>query len=300
MRKADLTKEQREELERQKELVDWLQGGFHTYADLCGQRGQEWAAMRESHALQMRKVYNYTPAQLAKMFYRGEIHENIRVQIELYAESFDRILRGKVTMPDTEDLHAVRSDLCKLMKSGCPAVATVELMLACTSDFGVTMPEVLSIAQPLSYYLRSIAEDPSYFRFRRRARRFKNAVPPSIQFVLEANTMCSGPYRTPRESKNPAARVAFHLAYFYTFLKHFGCTHETMTFVLRAMQYARRHVRAVADYLTTNNIEAFRAEKRVNRFFASHPASKREIRTEIHEYMCGPRIKKRGTLLGIY
>jgi hypothetical protein len=294
MRSGALKREQREE------LFDWLQGGFHTYADLCARRGKEWAAMGEGQALEMRKVYNYTAARLAKMFYRGEIHENIRVQIGLYAESFGRTLSGKVTMPDTEDPQIVRSDLYKLMKSGCPAVATVELMLACTSDFGVTMPEVLSIAQPLSSYIRSIAEDPSYFRVPRSARRFKNDVPPSIQFVLEAKTMCSGPYRTSLESKNPTARVAFHLAYFYTFLKRFGCTHETLTFVLRAMQYARRRVRAVADYLTTNNIEDFRAEKRVNRFFASHPASKRGMRTEIHEYLSDPRREKRGTLLGIH
>ena len=168
-----------------------------------------------------------TRAELDKMFYRGSIHHNIRRQIERYGRDFGRVLSDEVEFPDPDDpadTKALRYDLYGLMKSGCPAVGLVELMLACTSDYGVTIPDLLFRAIPLHDYLDRIAEDIHHFRIPRRPRRFKGAVPHSIQFMLEV-----GPYYASYTKGNSGqtARVAFHLAYFYTFLKHFRYRHKT-------------------------------------------------------------------------
>jgi hypothetical protein len=187
MRSADLTKKQRAELERRKELVDWLQGGFNEYADLVGRRGPELMAGRLSPLKFVGTCYS--PAEIIRSAYQGEIHDHIRIQIKQYAEEFGRVLRSKGGMSDKDDpldLLRVRSDLYDLMKSGCPAVALVELMLACTSDYGVTVPDLLLRVLLLSDYL-----DRNLNHFRIPRRRYEGLVPRSIRFMLEIEPYCA-------------------------------------------------------------------------------------------------------------
>jgi hypothetical protein len=297
MRNADL--EKKKQLE---ELEGWLPIGFREYADLCRRRGQVFVEMTK---VTVRKYEgcNYSPETIARMEYRGSIHENIRIQIESCAEWFGRILRGEVHMSDADDAQELRATLHRLMKSGCPAVPLVELMLACTSNYGITISEVLSMALPLNDYLRRVTEDTRYPRFPRCARRFKDAVPLSIQFMLETKPMYGELYGNTREEKSQAARVAFHLAFFYTFLKVFKQGYQEQTFLLRAMQFVRRRAPVVADYLQTTNKNTFTyssIQRRVLRFFDAYPASAGLMRKEIREYFSGPRNGKHATLLGIY
>ena len=118
MKSPDLTGAQR------LELVAWLQSGSRQYADLCG-------------------------------YGNGEIQSNIRTQIDKYAGEFGRILRGEVEMSDEDDPLTLRTDLYGLKKSSCPASGLVELMLASTSDFGVTIPDLLFRAEILDDHSRS-------------------------------------------------------------------------------------------------------------------------------------------------
>jgi len=292
MKVADLTKEQR------KELLAWAGAGFREYANLCEKRGEEWVAITKENARIVGKTYNHTPAQLANMIYQGSIHHNIRTQIEAYAKEFGRVLRDEVEMSDEDDPLTLGSDLHGLMKSGCPPVELVELMLACTSDYGVTIPDLLMTALPLNDCLRRIPENARHFRIPRRPRRFKGAVPLSIQFMLEMK-----PYHACADGMSQAARVAFHVAYLYTFLKHFRYGHETATRLLRTMQFVRRRVPAVADYLKTRGRDTFRAgalQRRVLRFFKSNPASESAMRQDVRDYLAGKGGGGRKTLLGIY
>jgi hypothetical protein len=306
MRKTDLTKEQREELERRKELADWLQGGFHTYADICRHRGKEWAEMGDNSAREMGKVYNHTPEQLANMFYRGSIHEKIGTQIDGYAKEFGRVLLSKDEMSDKKDdpidFLALRCDLCGLMKSGCPAVVLVELMLACTSDYGVTIPDLLACASQLDDYLRCIVS-PNYPRYPRRPRRFKGVVPLSIQFMLEGAPYYSGLCGIRRGKQSQASRIAFHLAYLYTFLKHFAYTYATEASLLGTMQYVRGRVPPLADYLRKKNQDTFTSsslQRRVLRYFDSDPAAAAAMRDAVRGYPSVPRNERHDTLLGMY
>lgn len=294
MKSTDLTKQRAE-------LLVWVQGGFHEYGDLCARRGQELVKLTK---VTVRKFEgpNYSPEAIAKMEYRGNIHDNIRIQIEGYAKEFGRVLREEVELSEEDDPLMLRNDLYGLKKSECPPVVLVELILACTSDYGVTIPDLLLRALPLNDYLGRI-RDPNYPRYPRRPRRFKGAVPPSIQFMLETEPYYAGLYGTTRARKSQAARVAFHLGYFYTFVKHFRRGHETLTCLLRTMQYVRRRVPAVADYLRTRGRDTFRADalqRRVLRFFEAHPASESAMRKDILEYLSGAGGHSRKTLLGIY
>jgi hypothetical protein len=141
--------------EQQDELVKWVDAGFREYADLCWRRGQVFVELTKVTVRRF-EGENYSPEKIARMEYRGTIHRNIRIQIEGFADAFRRILRDEVKLPTHDDALALRYDLYELMKSGCPAVGLVELMLACTSDYGVTIPDLLFQALPLNDYLRHI------------------------------------------------------------------------------------------------------------------------------------------------
>lgn len=277
MKVADLTKEQR------KELVAWADAGFREYADLCG-------------------------------YWEGEIRNNIRAQIDKYAEEFSRVLRDEVEMSDEDDPQALRTDLYGLMKSGCPASGLVELMLASTSDFGVTISDLLVRAEVLDDNLISHknlgfpTEPRRAVKIRglrtipRSRRGVKRGVPLSIQFMLEIMEKKGPPY-TYCDGVTRAARSVRPLAYFYLLLKHFGHGHDTLTYLLRTMQYVRRRVPSVADYLKTRGRDTFRAgalQRRVLRFFKSHPASESVMRKDVRDYLSGKGGERRKTLLSTY
>lgn len=296
MKRADLTRKQREELEKREEVANWVEAGFREYADMCRQRGEEWAAIGEKNTRILLKVYNYTELQPPD-FYRGNIHRDVGTQLDKCAKEFGRILRGEVAMSDEDDPSALRNDLCGLMKRGCPAVALVELMFAGTSDYGATISDILAGADPLYGYLRRISENLEFWRVPRRPRRFKDPVPLSIQFVLE-----SAPFNAPKNSRRPSTRVAFHLAYFYMLLKHFKYSHKTLRCLLRTMRYVRRRVPPVADYLKIKGSDSFTEsslQRRVLRFYESHPGIKRAMRKDILEYLSA-RVEARKTPLGIF
>ena len=297
MRSADLTKDQRNE------LVAWVEGGFREYADLCGKESEELAALFKDSSPKTGTVVTRTTAKHSSMPYQGNIHRDIRTQIESYAKEFGRVLRdeGVVSDPnDPLDLVQLRSDLHGLMKSRCPAIALLELMLACTSDFGVTIPDLLLRAWDLDGYLDGISGGPRYFKIPSRPRRFKNDVPLSIQFMLEAK-----PYHASINGVSQDARVAFHLAYLYTFLKRFKYGLETLTCLLRAMQCVRRRVPTVADYLKTTGRAKHTLgahQRRVFRFFEAYPAIENVMKEDVRKYLSGAADGRRNrkTLLGKY
>jgi hypothetical protein len=264
MSRADLTTEQREELERREESLAWLQGGFRQYADLCG-------------------------------YLESEIDENIRAQINMYSEEFGRVLRGEVILSRNEELGKLQNDLQGLKQSGCPAQALAEMMLACTSDYGVIIPDLLRRAEELQERECFWPEDNLGFpttpcptiqglpgerpiRGFPRLRRVRLGIPLSIQFMAET-------IAEPADS-----RTRHHLAYFYCLLKHFGYGHEFLAHLLRVMQRVRRNVPAIVDYLQTGNKDTFtygNVQRRVCRFFEAYPASENSIEQQIHEYLSG-------------
>lgn len=262
MTTPDLTRRERED------LVKWMRSGFRQYAALC----ESWG---------------------------GDIESRIRVQIFKYGNEFARILRGKIEMSEKDDPHALRTDLYGLKESGCPALGLVELMLACTSDYGVTISDLLSRAEFLSEQL--ICQDNLGFpdgprpgfkigkiKVGRLPRIVKRGVPLSIQFM-----------QARMNKRAQAARARYHLALCYLLLKHFGYGHETLTQMLRAMQYVRRRVPPVADYLQTRGKDKFNAvalQRRVRRFFDSDPA--RESVKKIRKYLSGAGGDSRKTFLG--
>jgi len=219
----------------------------------------------------------------------GEIHENIRNQINMYSKEFGRVLRGEVVLSTNEDVLKLKNDLYGLRKWGCPEQALVEMMLACTSESGVTIPDLLWRAERLSECLRShhnlgfptepcptIQGRPGEKPLRGfpRLRRVRRGIPLSIQFMLADL------------GERPDFRKRRHLAYFYLLVKHFGWGHENLAHVLRIMQHVRRRVPPVADYLQTSNTDSFTemtVEKRVLRLFKSE--SEDNIRQEILQYL---------------
>jgi hypothetical protein len=97
--------------------------------------------------------------------------------------------------------------------------------------------------------------------------------------------------------------VAFHLAYFYTFLKPFDLGFEFLALLLKTMQLIRRRVPAVADYLQTRDKDTFTGgdvQQRVFRFFLRNRAAEHDMRSDIREYLSHQPNEKRRTLLGIY
>lgn len=286
MNRTELTERQRRDLER------WLQKGFSDYSDLCGKQADVWLAIAERRAQDMAKIYNHTQAELDRMFYKGNIHRNIGIQVKRYAPQFLAVLRDEVELSEDDDLLALRRDLYSLMERGCPAVALVDLMLACTCDYGITFSFILRFAEPLQSYLDRIEEELDHFRYPKRPRRLKGAVPLSVEFLLEVKS--HKPWRT--------YGMTFHLAYFYAFLKRFGGTHETLGQLLRAMRHVRLHDLLVADYLKIRGEGRFSGlslQRRVLRFFESQPSLKRTIQKDIRDYF-GPNIENRNTPLGVY
>jgi hypothetical protein len=165
----------------------------------------------------------------------------------------------------------------------------VDLMLVCTCDYGITFSEILMLADPLERYLDRIKEDLDHFRVPQKPRRFKDPVPLSLEFLMEATS----------HKLRPAAGMTFHLAYFYTFLKRFGETHETLGQLLRAMRHVRLRVPVVADYLKIRGkgrLNGLSLQRRVLRFFKSQPSLKRTIQKDIRDYL-GPNVRKRKTPL---
>ncbi len=288
MKHTELTNPQRQELE------SWLQKGFDDYSDLCGKRADVLSADAERDARDMAKIYNYShmQTQLNGLFYRGNIHRNIAIQVKKYATQFLAVLRDEVELSENDDLLALRSDLYSLMERGCPSLALVDLMLACTCDHGITFLDILTFAQPLQTYLDRISEgdDLRRFRYPKKPRRFKGPVPLSLEFLMEAKS---------QHLRRPTDGVTFHLAYFYTFLKHFGGTHETLGHSLSAMRYARLRVPAVADYLKIRgkgSFDGISLQRRVLRFFESQSSLKQTIKKDIRDYL-GPNVDKRKTPL---
>jgi hypothetical protein len=279
---TELTEQQRQELE------SWLQKGFSDYAGLCGKGGDHFAADAERRALDMAKIYNYTQAELDGMFYRGNIHRNIGIQVKKYAPEFLAVLRDEVELSEDDDPLALRRGLYTLMERGFPALALVDLMLACTCDYGITFLDILMFADPLQRYLDRIKENLDHFRYPKRPRRFKDPVPLSLEFLMEAKS----------HNFRPTASMTFHLAYFYTFLKRFGGTHETLGQLLRVMRHVRLRAPVVADYLKIRGkgrLNGLSLQRRVLRFFESQPSLKRTIRKDVRDYL-GPNVDKRKTL----
>ena len=233
--------------------MKWMRSGFRQYAARC----ESWG---------------------------GDIERRIRVQIFKYGNEFARILRGKIALSDEYDPHYLRTDLNGLKESGCPAVGLVELMLACTSDYGVTISDLLWRAEFLSEQL--ICQDNLGFpdeprpgfkigkiKVGRRPRIFKRGVPLSIQFM-----------QARMSKRRQAGRASYHLALFYLLLKHFRFDHDTLTRILSTMQYVRHHVHPLADYLKTRGKLKFNAvalQRKVHRFLNSdlrnEPALKKQI-----------------------
>ena len=214
-----------------------MRSGFRQYADLCG-------------------------------YWEGDIHRKIRVQIFKYGNEFGRILRGEVEMSDEDDPQALRTDLYGLKESGCPASGLAELMLASTGDLGVTISDLLFRAEILDEHLishenlgfptkpRRAVKIPGLSTIPRSPRSLKRGIPLSVQFMAESMEKEGPPYLS-KETR--ASRAARHLALSYLLLKHFGYGHETLTQMLRAMQYVRRRVPPVADYLQTRGKDKFNA-----------------------------------------
>jgi hypothetical protein len=283
--RTELTERQRRDLE------GWLPKGFSDYSDLCEKRADVWLAMAERSARDTAKIYNHTQAQLDRMFYRGNIHRNIAIQVKRYAPQFLAVLGDEVELSEDDDLLVLTSDLYSLMERGCPAVALVDLMLACTCDYGITFSFIGSCANPLQSYLDRIEENLDHFRYPKRPRRLKGTVPFSVEFLLEVKS----------HKLERTYGMTYHLAYFYTFLKRFDGTQEMLGQLLRAMQHVRLHVLPVADYLKIRGKGRFSGlslQRRVFRFFEDQPSLKRTIQEDIRDYL-GPNIKNRGTPLGV-
>ena len=204
-------------------------------------------------------------------------------------------------MSEEDDPLALRTDLYGLMKSGCPASELVELMLACTSDFGVTISDLLWRTEFLNEQLIS-QKNLGFATELRRAEKIddgftmprwpptiKRGVPLSIQFMLAS-----------KGKKALASRAARHLALSYLLLKHFGYGHETLTQMLRTMQDVRRSVPPVADYLQTKGKDTFNAvalQRRVHRFFDSDPARESVMQKDIRKCLSGAGGDSRKTFL---
>jgi hypothetical protein len=219
--------------------------------------------------------------------WEGDIERRIRDQIFKYENEFARILQGKIEMSEEDDPHALRTDLYGLKESGCPAVGLVELMLACTSDYGVTISDLLRRAEFLSEHQRTednlgFPDEPQPgfkiggFKFSRVPRIVKRDVPLSIQFM-----------QAKMSKSAQAERARYHLALCYLLLKHFGYGHETLTQILRTMQYVRHRVPPLADYLRTRGkptLNAVALQRKVHRFLDSDP-NKLAVEQEISNYL---------------
>jgi hypothetical protein len=235
---AELTKQQIQE------LLAWMESGFRNYADLCEEATE------------------------------GEIPENVWNQVDKYKKEFSGVLSGEIEISDDVDLLVLRNDLYGLMTSCCPATELIELMLACTSDYGVTIGDLLWRAERINECLRSHTNLGFGTRPFRGVRR---GIPLSIQLVR-------------KDARTRAFRSNLHLAFFYLLLKHFECTHETLQYLLRTMQCVRRHVPPIVDYLETRGRQTFAAgalQRRVCRFFEGAPSREEEMRQEISQLLSG-------------
>ena len=134
-----------------KEAVIWVEAGFNEYADIIGRSGRERVAS-DAKEFDGSALFYWACGRP----YKGGIHKSIRIQTERYGKQFGCVLRDKVEVPEDVDTLQLRRDLQRLMNSKCPwpALALVELMLACTNDYGVTIPDLLFHAVLLDYFVR--------------------------------------------------------------------------------------------------------------------------------------------------
>jgi hypothetical protein len=241
-----------------KDAAKWVQAGFSRYAKMCGRLGRETVALNKSLFDELK----FDAAFFRKFHYKGGIHKSVSMQIKQYGDRFDDLLRDKVTMPGENDSLKLRLDLQALKKSGCPALALAELLLACTSPQGVTVPYLLFHYGTLDAYLSypKVAGSP---KRKPRSRHSTVAPPLSIRYLLNVEP--------------PPVSVKFYVAYFYIFLKSFGRGYDTLSRLLRAMQYVRRRAPTVADYLQSSGryeSSLSSLQKLVPRYFKAHPCDK--------------------------
>jgi hypothetical protein len=222
------------------QLESWLETGFNAYADLCKRAGRAFCASINASHLRVHigdRLLNY---------YRGEIHNNVALQIGRYCQGFSCILRGEVEMSVEDDPVQLRGDLCELMTSGCSSLHLVELLLACTSDDGIAIPDIL-----LHY----------------------------------------AHLRDPRRSFQGLRTAPFYSAFCYIFLKYYHHGHDTLTLLLRAMQYTRKRVPVVADYLAIrgrDRVTSVSLQRRVHRYFTDNPGHNEAMRNHLRQYLSHP------------
>jgi hypothetical protein len=239
------------------DVVKWVQAGFSRYAIMCRRQGQKKVASIKAVYRDLELPYR----QVQKYLYQGEVHNKVSIQIEHYGDRFSRVLRDELTVPLEGDSQQLRLDLSSLKKSGCSALNLAELMLACTSDQGVTFPYLLCHATTLGNYIRN-PNAPGGRKWTPRPTRSKLAPPLSIQYLLDV-------------APQPTS-VKFYVAYFYRFLKSFGYDHDTLRSLLKTMQYVRICAPPVADYLHTKPRYEFSSSslpKMVNRYFRDDPGA---------------------------
>ena len=262
---------------RMQDIANWVNAGFARYADLCGRRGGQLAEALEV----MHEEVG------ARNYYGGEIHSNVRIQIVRYAKEFVRLLTDGRNAAGDLDLMQLSTDLAQLKARGCPSIALVELLLACTSPFGVTIPDLLLDAIPVSDALSFLEGQPPSSR-----RRVSHN-----QFLLKQS-----PYYS-NQAQSSDARVRHHLAFFYCLLQRFGHGHRTAADLLVMMDLVRRKTPPTAEYFRGQPRPIFTpssVQRRVLRHFNATPGLQCNLQREILNYLTSSSCVEQQSLLGIY
>jgi hypothetical protein len=286
-------------------VIGWAGVAFQQYADLCERRGMAWADIARHNAqIVFENQCFYSLDECEQMFYRGAVHAAVASQLRKCGEYFGRVLQGRVELPyndDPDDALRLRNDLHKIRANGCPALALIELALACTSPHGITIPDMLLRADYLESMRTRLREEGTIPR--PLSHRLKHNVSMLSRLMLEVQPYFS--YFGVAGWK-PDFRIAFHLTYLYALLNEFGFGYEDMREILRAMQHVRRHCPPVAGYLNgcdDSTHTAVSIRKRVKRFVDRYPALQNDLQTSISEYLSrrtDRSVGYRDSLLGIF
>jgi hypothetical protein len=207
------------------------------------------------------KKYTTARATSGLSILPDETPKQHQARIEAYGHAFGCVILGKIEM---NEITKLLDDLQHLLKSNCPALDLVELMLLCTEDFSMSIPDLLfrvgirkndlaalqrtlnrtahtvkvlnqpALPMPLDY----IEEKFPDMREQRRVRELIEALPDALRYM---SVLLDG-YPPEPDQATAADRDHFALGLFYLLVNHYGLGYPTLSHLLKAMRCARQAI----------------------------------------------------------
>jgi hypothetical protein len=253
----------------------------------------------------------------------GETPQQHQARIRAYGQAFGRVILGELPMDDTPKML---NGLHHLLKSNCPALDLVGLMLLCTEDFSMSIPDLLfrvgirkndlaalqrtlnrtahavdvlnqpALPTPLDY----IEEKFPDIREQRRVRELIETLPDALRYM----SALLDSYPPEPDQLAAADQEHFALGLLYLLVSHYGLGSPVVSHLLKAMRRAREAVSHPKSPQGRRSFSEKAIERRLSRYWEVI-GSKRKLDMEIQvimytEFSSYDKLRRRGeTLLSV-